>query len=213
MSSLGLSDRWVGAGDLKVGDTLKEADGTIGTVTGVQTVTQSKQMYNLSVGVAHTYFVGQMGWLVHNQRQPLLPTPPILMTETNAGTYRDLKHAGVEYDNITPHHMPSTGYMKRNALDPWSLNEGWAMNMYDPGPKYIGRHTRTTTFSTRLTRIPHYANLSPRDALAYDVREVRRIYMEDGLYGPEVRKRLQEVIKGNKTDFPLTFAKPPVVCP
>ena len=63
---VGLSDRWVGAGDLKVGDQLKQADGTIGTVTGVQTITQSKQMYNLSVGVAHTYFVGQMGWLVHN---------------------------------------------------------------------------------------------------------------------------------------------------
>ena len=49
-----------------MGDQLKQADGTIGTVTGVQTVTQAKQMYNLSVGVAHTYFVGEMGWLVHN---------------------------------------------------------------------------------------------------------------------------------------------------
>ena len=52
---VGLIDRWVGAGDLKVGDQLKQADGTVGTVTGVQTVTQPKQMYNLSVGVAHTH--------------------------------------------------------------------------------------------------------------------------------------------------------------
>ena len=43
---VGLIDRWVGAGDLKVGDQLKQADGTVGTVTGVQTVTQPKQMYN-----------------------------------------------------------------------------------------------------------------------------------------------------------------------
>ena len=62
----------MGAGDLKVGDQLKQADGTIGTVTGVQTVTQPKQMYNLSVGVAHTYFVGEMGWLVHNTHNELV---------------------------------------------------------------------------------------------------------------------------------------------
>jgi hypothetical protein len=50
--------------------------------------------------------------------------------------------------------------------------------------------------------------MSPRDALAAGVRDARKIYQRDGLYGPQVRGALQDVIKQNKQTFPEIFAKP-----
>ncbi len=61
-----LSSKWVGAGHLKKGDQVKQADGTTGVIANVVTVKQTQQMYNLTVSEAHTFFVGADGWLVHN---------------------------------------------------------------------------------------------------------------------------------------------------
>ena len=58
--------RWVEAGDLQVGDAVQQADGTTGTVTAVAVVAQPQRMYNLTVADAHTFFVGDGEWLVHN---------------------------------------------------------------------------------------------------------------------------------------------------
>ena len=70
-----MSSKWVGAGDLKPGDALKEADGGTGTVLNVLTVQQTKEMFNLTVDEAHTFYVGQEGWLVHNASGPIIPIP------------------------------------------------------------------------------------------------------------------------------------------
>ncbi|GAA0519848.1 polymorphic toxin-type HINT domain-containing protein [Deinococcus depolymerans] len=56
----------MGAGHLKIGDTIKQADGTTGLVANVTTVQQTREMFNLTVSEAHTYYVGQDGWLAHN---------------------------------------------------------------------------------------------------------------------------------------------------
>ena len=60
----------MGAGHLKVGDTIKQADGTTGLVANVTTVQQTREMFNLTVSEAHTYYVGNDGWLVHNVGAP-----------------------------------------------------------------------------------------------------------------------------------------------
>ncbi|MGM9319739.1 polymorphic toxin-type HINT domain-containing protein [Deinococcus aquaticus] len=60
-----LSRNWVGAGHLKIGDTIKQADGTTGLVANVTTVAQTREMFNLTVSEAHTYYVGRMGgWCI-----------------------------------------------------------------------------------------------------------------------------------------------------
>lgn len=56
----------MGAGHPKIGDEIKQADGTTGLVANVTTVGQTREMFNLTVSEAHTYYVGQDGWLVHN---------------------------------------------------------------------------------------------------------------------------------------------------
>jgi hypothetical protein len=52
-----------------------------------------------------------------------------------------------------------------------------------------------------------YMNKPPRDALAQDIRDARRIYKEQGLYNEEIRTGLQEVIKQNKAQYPTLFKK------
>ncbi len=61
-----LSSKWVGAGHLIAGDKIKQADGTSGVIANVVTVKQTQEMFNLTVSEAHTFYVGNEGWLVHN---------------------------------------------------------------------------------------------------------------------------------------------------
>ena len=65
---------WVNAGELHQGDHIRRADGTFGTVEAVKVVEHSQTMYNLTVATAHTFFVGEEHWLVHNQSPT--PIPP-----------------------------------------------------------------------------------------------------------------------------------------
>jgi hypothetical protein len=56
----------VGAGDLKVGDKVRQVDGTTGTVRIVKTEEKTLTMYNLDVANLDNFYVGEQGWLVHN---------------------------------------------------------------------------------------------------------------------------------------------------
>jgi RHS repeat-associated protein len=67
---------WVAAGDLRVGDRLTSADGAGGLVQSVRVVQQQQTMYNFTVHEAHTYFVGDGQWLVHNDCDPLSSNLP-----------------------------------------------------------------------------------------------------------------------------------------
>jgi hypothetical protein len=57
---------WVEADELQTGDNVRQADGTTGTVWLKWNVYKNQEMYNLTVDTAHTYFVGEGQWLVHN---------------------------------------------------------------------------------------------------------------------------------------------------
>jgi RHS repeat-associated protein len=62
-----IEGKWVAAGTLKVGDRIRKADGTYGMVDAGNFVERDQQMYNLTVDEAHTFFVGDGQWLVHNE--------------------------------------------------------------------------------------------------------------------------------------------------
>ncbi|MBB6100028.1 hypothetical protein HNR42_003493 [Deinobacterium chartae] len=94
-----MSDRWTGAGYLEVGDKIKQADGTTGVVKYVNTVSETRTMYNLEVQEAHTFFVGTQGWLVHNGGNG--SSAPIVL-------YRAVSEA--EYNNIVRTGKFSTRY-------------------------------------------------------------------------------------------------------
>lgn len=66
-----LGENWIGAGHLKIGDKIRQADGTIGVVVDVVNIRKTEEMFNLTVADAHTYYVGTHGWLVHNTGGPM----------------------------------------------------------------------------------------------------------------------------------------------
>ena len=57
---------WVPAGELKPGGEVRKVDGTFGVIRAMVFVSAPQAMYNLTVANAHTFFVGQGQWLVHN---------------------------------------------------------------------------------------------------------------------------------------------------
>jgi len=57
---------WIEAGALQIGDAVVSAYGDFGTVDAVVSTDGTAEVYNLTVDEAHTYFVGDGAWLVHN---------------------------------------------------------------------------------------------------------------------------------------------------
>ncbi len=57
---------WVEAEDLEIGDWIYSAEYGYGRVNAIEIVDDSQPMYNLTVDEAHTFFVGEGQWLVHN---------------------------------------------------------------------------------------------------------------------------------------------------
>ena len=57
---------WEAVFELQVGEEIQQADGTTGVVEGVVYHARPQMMYNMTVATAHTYFVGDGQWLVHN---------------------------------------------------------------------------------------------------------------------------------------------------
>jgi len=121
----------------------------------------------------------------------------LLPSEGKVGTYKDLVKSGSRGDNLTPHHMPSAEYMKSKGV---AKNDGVSMNMEQPSPGVGGRHRETRSYGSGsdLTE-------APRDALARDIMDARKIYQKDGLYTPEIRQSLQDAIKMNKKLYPNLF--------
>ncbi len=129
----------------------------------------------------------------------------LLPGEGDIGIYKDLIKAGKRGDNITPHHMPSAEYMSKKGI---ARNDGLCMNMEMPVPGSGGRHRLTDTYGGNMTDAEKafYYSLSPRDALAYDIKNLRKIYQNDGLYD-EIRPQLIQYIKTSKTINPELFEK------
>ena len=211
---------FVPANKLKEGYILRTSDDEEVSVDQIEIeyLTESVKVYNLRVKGFHTYFVSDKNVLVHNycsevdnktqttsennkegEKASLLPG------EGEIGTYRDLVKSGSRGDNITPNHMPSAQYMSQYDVP---LQDGLCMNMEMPYPGSGGRHRLTKTYGRNMTDAEKafYYSLSPRDALAYDIIDARRIYKQDGLYS-EMLPQLIAYPKKSKETFPGLFLK------
>jgi hypothetical protein len=129
--------------------------------------------------------------------------PRLLPGESSVGQFGDLNKIRRTGDNLTPHHIPSDAYMKQIGIFGYTRNKGIAILMEQPHPGRGGRHRRTQSYGQRQP----YFNLSPRQALARAVWDVRSIYRQDGLYTPQIRRNLQQVIKQNKLLWSGNFDK------
>ncbi|WP_159457863.1 ribonuclease YeeF family protein [Virgibacillus dakarensis] len=128
----------------------------------------------------------------------------LLPSEGKVDTFKQLTKQGTAFDNITPHHMPSAKKMKQAGI---KRNNGVGMNMEQPHPGVGGRHRETYTYGLNGKKLEEYLNLTYRDALAHDILDARRIYMNEGLYTPQIRNGLSEVIRKNNELYPDLFKK------
>ena len=95
--------------------------------------------------------------------------------------------------------MPSAAYMEAQGV---ARGDGISMFMEQPTPGSGGRHRMTASYGTQ----PDFS-LNPRQALARDVMDARSIYREQGLYTPEIRQSLQNVIQQNLNTYPGLFGR------
>jgi RHS repeat-associated protein len=92
-------DGWVPASKLVLGDHIRSADGTWGEVTSLSLRSQTQAMYNLTVDTAHTYFVGDGKWLVHNLCLPSLEDLSNAAAEPSKGGFTKAGHAFTKHGN------------------------------------------------------------------------------------------------------------------
>lgn len=122
-------------------------------------------------------------------------TKPLVKGELKVGSYGKLKQSperGLDY-----HHIPSAKQMEKYGV---RKDEGIGMGMERD------RHSLTRTFKGKNREILG-SNEKPREALARDIRDSRRIYQDNNMYTKEVRESLQESIKQNKEKFPNLYKK------
>lgn len=116
----------------------------------------------------------------------------LLPGEGAVGRYADLLKTGRRGDNLTPHHIPSNAFMAAKVPG-YTRGMGIAMMMEHPLPGQGGRHRQTISYGQSPD-----LSLSPRQALAREIRDERSIYWRQGLYTPEIRRSLQDIIQFNK---------------
>lgn len=81
-----IAGEWVEAENLTVGDLIWSLDGDYGAIEDIELIQTQQPMYNLTVDEAHTFFVGDGDWLVHNTSCPRLLEIP--EGELGTGRYR-----------------------------------------------------------------------------------------------------------------------------
>ncbi|MGS0528350.1 hypothetical protein ACU8V7_27195 [Zobellia nedashkovskayae] len=52
-----------------------------------------------------------------------------------------------------------------------------------------------------------YWNKTPREALAHDIKDARKIYQEDGLYNDKIKEAMRDYIKQAKEKYPDLYKK------
>ncbi len=175
---------YIAAEELSVGDRLYRIDGQPVTVTAVETqaLDQPLRVYNFNVGENHNYFVDS-GILVHNS------------CVGEIGSYKSLQKAATIGDGIEAHHMPSKAFMKQWGI---SADDAYALNISKAA------HIKTFTYGHAADRQSYYMSLSPNEALALDMSNLRAIYRQEGTLD-EMLPILQKYVEVVKQKFPNLF--------
>lgn len=123
--------------------------------------------------------------------------------EGDIGTYKALNQAGSLSDDLTPHHMPAQLYlthsMGMSATE--AKNKGLSMNLEQIQGKGKGGgiHRKTKTYG-RMTEAykKYYLSLSPKEAIAHDLRDLKQLAIKEGTYDqfkPHIRRYMKEAVK------------------
>ncbi|GAB4527911.1 MAG: hypothetical protein OHK0046_46190 [Anaerolineae bacterium] len=101
MSTCAYTDdnQWIDAADLTPGEMILSLDGGYGVVEQVTVVADAHQpMFNLTVDAAHTFFIGDGDWLVHN----VDGCPPFGLTNFDSDMSKNIEFNRNSLNSIIP---------------------------------------------------------------------------------------------------------------
>ncbi len=108
------------------------------------------------------------------------------------GIYSELRkiYGGAGKCGLTPHHMVSAEYLERNYGV--SNGSGLAMMVETTSNNPGGRHGKTATYGGISS---DYYDLTPRQALAHDLFDMRQMLIDQGLYDEYAQQQLMDYAK------------------
>ncbi|UQA59977.1 RHS repeat-associated core domain-containing protein [Polyangium aurulentum] len=127
---------------------------------------------------------------------------PLLPREGQVGTFDELRQLSTKGDKLARHHVPNHGYMQQSQAPGYTRGNGIAILVEDFSPERGGRHARTMSYGS-----PPNMQLRPRQVLAQEVMDLRRLYRAESLYGNRVREALRTLIQRNKAAYPSLFSR------
>lgn len=140
--------------------------------------------------------------LARKEASKKLAQEALLKNELKVGKYRNLvanrpfsKKSGQQTETLDAHHMPSTKYIESKGIP---RDQGVAMEMQP------SRHMQTRTYGNNAVGM---LNETPRQALGRDIKDAKKVYEQNGVYNPKVRKSLQQVVTENKKNYPNLYNK------
>ena len=129
-----------------------------------------------------------------------------LPDELSSGVYGNLTSTfgGAKTTGLTPHHMPSDLYMSsRYGVD---TDSGFAMLLETTYYNRGGRHGKTQSYGRPSSEYKErYLSLSPRDALANDLNDLKSVLKSEGLYDSYAKGKIKEYLHGS--DDPINSHK------
>ncbi len=131
--------------------------------------------------------------------------------ELTIGVFSDLsKKNTAGKNNLTAHHIPSHAFMDKNKIYGYKHSGGICIlveSSIKSGEVNPFRHGRTKTFGSNMNNVERttYENLTPKQALDFDINDLRNIYISDGVYNASVEKALQNLIQQTKNTYPGIF--------
>jgi hypothetical protein len=143
---------WVEAKDLRTGMRVRQADGTTGMVWLKWTVYRVQPMYNLTVDEAHTFYVGEGQWLVHNA------CSGTILSRNLGGEAGD----GMQAHHLIPCEFECHPFVRRATAAGWDMNEAYNGILLPDNPNL-----------SNTLRLPRHAgyhseySLSVRNSLNY----------------------------------------------
>ena len=151
---------WVAAGDLEAGDEAHNIDGTTSVVIGYEIEKFDKPIlvYNLEVEGFHTYFVGDVPVLVHNNCNDLSRTQKNQIEKLRNGTdvsVKTVEEARALLKNMPEVDAPALGRINPEFPDPKGTYRGDLINVSSPTSNYI--HDIDVVSKNPLhSQYPHY---------------------------------------------------------
>ena len=184
---------FVPAGELRVGETLRNLDGVV-RIESIEQLGSEERVYNLEIHGEHVFRVASSGLLVHNSSgaEGTVSTgttrTPIKLAEAGedlfVGGYAQVRRANIKSGlnaTHTPHHSV------QDAVSGTSHSTGVSINLLKD------LHALTRTF-----RKPVEEGLSLRQHLSKDVWDVKNILTNANYDRSVINAQLKELIRQNK---------------